>query len=97
LRAFTPATITDAGALDRALTGIRQERRARIHGTLNPGTSALAVPVHDSRGAVVAALGVATPREVMQPMRLIPQVHAAADAVSRSIRTDGLRLTGLGA
>lgn len=97
LRAYTPATITDPGTLARALARIRQEGCAGVCGTLNPGMSALALPVRDSRGVVVAALGVAAPGEVMQPKRLMPQVRAAADAVSRRIRTDGLPLAGLGA
>jgi DNA-binding IclR family transcriptional regulator len=88
LRAFTPATITDAGVLRHALTKIRREGYAVIHGTLNPGVGALALPVRDRRGVVVAALGVAAPLEVIHPLRLMPQVRAMAGAVSRCIRTE---------
>jgi DNA-binding IclR family transcriptional regulator len=97
LRAYTPATITDADMLKRILARIRREGCTRVHGTLNPGIGAVAFPVRDSRGAVVAALGVAAPGEVTQPTRLMPQVRVAADAVSRCLRTDGWRLTEVGA
>ncbi len=97
LRAYTPSTITDGGMLTRVLTRIRREGFARIHGTLNPGIGAVACPVSDSRGAVVAALGVAAPGDIGRLTRLTPQVRAAADAVSRSIRTGGRRLAEVGA
>lgn len=97
LRPFTPATITDGAALRRSLTKVRREGYAIVQGTLIEGRGGIAAPVRDARGAVVAALGVGGPLELISPVRLLHRVRAAAESVSRCLRTDGWPLTGVGA
>ncbi|MFG3294098.1 IclR family transcriptional regulator C-terminal domain-containing protein [Streptomyces sp. NPDC048179] len=76
---------------------VRREGHAVVRDTLTEERGGFGMPVRDARGAVVAALGVFGSAEAIQPLRLAPQVRAAADAVSRSLRADGLRLSEVGA
>ncbi|HEY8985547.1 MAG TPA: IclR family transcriptional regulator [Streptomyces sp.] len=96
LRAYTPATVTDVGELRRSLVRVRREGHALIHGTFVPGLSSHAVPVRDVRGSVVAAVGVIGPPQRVRPA-VTPHLHAAAAAITRELRTDGLARTGTGA
>ncbi|MCX5063065.1 MULTISPECIES: IclR family transcriptional regulator [unclassified Streptomyces] len=87
LTAYTPLTLTDGPALKRLLGRIRREGHAAVHGTLAEGRGGFAVPVRDGRGAVVAAVGVVAPSGMVhQPARLAHHVHAAANAISQSLR-----------
>ncbi len=61
LPALTPYSITDMEVLLRELERVREERISRTQDECVEGVSALAVPVHDSWGAVFAALGVSAP------------------------------------
>ncbi|MEH0542058.1 IclR family transcriptional regulator [Streptomyces sp. B21-105] len=97
LRAFTPVTITDGARLNRCLAKVRREGYAAAHGTLAEGRGAFAVPVRDSRGMVVAAVGVVGPAEVIQPARVAPHVRAAAVMIQRCVRGEGLRVAEVGA
>ncbi|MFF4575630.1 hypothetical protein [Streptomyces sp. NPDC001410] len=47
--------------------------------------------MRDSRGAVVAAVGAVGRVDLIQPVRLLPHVRAAAEAVTRSTRPNGWR------
>ncbi|WP_217553578.1 IclR family transcriptional regulator [Streptomyces sp. GbtcB6] len=97
LKAYTPHTVTDGALLERSLTKVRREGHAVMRGTLTEERDGFGMAVRDSRGAVVAAVGVFGPVEAVQPLRLAPQVRAAADAVSRSLRGEGPRATEVGA
>jgi DNA-binding IclR family transcriptional regulator len=82
LPALTPRTITDARALRRELSRVRDRGYATGIEELEPGFMAVAVPVYARDGHVVAALGIGGPRVRLDPERLaaiaktLPQ-HAA--------------------
>lgn len=97
LRGYTPATITGGTQLQQCLAKVRREGFAVTHGTLAPERGGFAVPVRDSRGTVVAAVGVTGPLETVQPRRVAPHVRAAAAMIQRSVRNEGLRLADVGA
>ena len=97
LCAYTPATVTDVGELRGSLIRVRREGQAILHGTLVVGRSSHAVPVRDTRGSVVAAVGVAGPSESVRPARVAPHLHAAAAAIARELNADGFARTGTGA
>lgn len=97
LRAYTPATITDGTTLRNHLSKIRREGYAMVCGTLREGRGALAAPVRNARGTVVASVGVVGPPHILQPSRLAPLVMATAEAVSQRDRTEGWRMAGVGA
>jgi IclR family pca regulon transcriptional regulator len=56
--AFTKRTITDAGALRQKLDLVRAEGYALSHSEQFEGIVAVAVPVHNQRGEVVAAVNI---------------------------------------
>ncbi|KUN81215.1 IclR family transcriptional regulator domain-containing protein [Streptomyces griseoruber] len=59
--------------LQQCLAKVRREGCAAVQGALTTDTGrAFAVPVRDSRGAVVAAVGVAGPPDVARPRRVAP-------------------------
>ncbi|MFI6011214.1 IclR family transcriptional regulator [Streptomyces sp. NPDC051243] len=89
LRAYTPATITNGAALRRRLDKVRLDGYAIVHDALITGRGGIAAPVRDSRGAVVAAVAAVGAVAVIRPTTLVPHVRAAADAVSRCVRTAG--------
>ncbi len=92
LRAYTPATVTSPALLRERLADVRREGFAVVHGGLAPGRGGYAVPVRDSGGAVVAAVGVVGPVEVVRPERVAAQVAAAAALIQRDVREEGLRI-----
>ncbi|GAB6986581.1 IclR family transcriptional regulator [Nocardioides pyridinolyticus] len=61
LEALTPQTITDADALRSDGARTRKRGWAITDGELEIGLTGVAVPVHGSRGDVVAALGISGP------------------------------------
>lgn len=91
LPAYTSATITDGAALGRCLVRVGREGHALVRGMLTEGWGGLAAPVRDSRGAVVAAVGAVGRVDLIQPVRLLPHVRAAAEGIARSIRSNGWR------
>ncbi|MGN6221135.1 MAG: IclR family transcriptional regulator domain-containing protein [Microbacterium sp.] len=60
LRSLTPRTVTDADALQAELDDVRRQGWALVDGELEPGLRSVAVPLHDRRGDVVAAVNVST-------------------------------------
>lgn len=97
LRAYTSATITNGTTLRDHLSKIRCDGYAMVCGSLREGRGAIAAPVRDARGLVVASVGVVGPLDMLQPSRLAPLVMATAEAVSRQDRTEGWRMAGVGA
>ena len=61
LRAFTDRTITDRRQLEREVAETRERGWARARGEREPDLNAVAVPVLDRRGDLVAVLGVQGP------------------------------------
>lgn len=59
LRRFTPATLTDVGAIIERLTHIRDDGYSITRAELDPDVVGIAAPIHDEAGRVVAAMSVA--------------------------------------
>jgi IclR family transcriptional regulator, acetate operon repressor len=83
LGALTPATITDRARLDGELEAIRDQGYATLVDELEPGLSAVAAPVRDRGGAVIAALTASGASLRLAPQRLrllgrvaLEQAHA---------------------
>ncbi|MEQ3552123.1 IclR family transcriptional regulator C-terminal domain-containing protein [Pseudonocardia nematodicida] len=87
--ACTPRTVTDPAALRRTLREVRAQGWALSAGELDPDLIALAAPVRDHSGEVVAALASATSAGRSSPERLVetvlPHVLAAAERLSRAL------------
>ena len=61
LERLTPATVTDRALLERQLTQIRAQGFAVVVDELEPNLAAVAAPVCDAGGTVVAALSISGP------------------------------------
>jgi IclR family transcriptional regulator, acetate operon repressor len=61
LEARTPTSVTDLAVLESQLETIRREGYAVTRGEVEDGLDALAAPVRDPRGQVIAAIGVSGP------------------------------------
>ena len=61
LRSYTPHTITEPAALEAELAGVRERGWASTAEEFEIGLNALAAPVYDGTGEVVAAVGVSGP------------------------------------
>jgi DNA-binding IclR family transcriptional regulator len=88
LEAFTPHTVTDPDKLRRELTAIRTRGYAQAVEELEDGLNAVAAPVRQADGRVIAALGVSGPAFRMHAVD-IPRLGLlsaeAAQAVSRQL------------
>ena len=73
LERLTPATVTDLRELEAELALVRRRGFATLLDELEPGLRAVAVPVVDGRGEVVAAIGVSGP-SVRLPKRRLREV-----------------------
>jgi DNA-binding IclR family transcriptional regulator len=86
LEALTPRTLTDPGALRQQMTEIQRRGYAQTLEELEEGLNAVAAPVRQADGQVIAALSVSGPAFRMRPMDL-PRVARlameSADSVSR--------------
>ncbi len=85
LTRFTEHTITELEPLLEELARIRRRGYATAFGEFDQGLNAVAAPVHDARGSVVAAVDVWGPAFRVTPRRvpeLVQQVREAAAAVS---------------
>lgn len=85
---FTAGTITEPEALRRELTRARELGYAVTVEELEPGLNAIAAPVHDHTGQVVAALSASAPAFRLGPERLAeiaPTVVAAGADLSRRL------------
>ena len=89
LPACTAATLTDAGALRAELDRVRAAGIAVNWTELEPDLVAVAAPVRDHRGEVVAALSISAPAPRI-PRELLPAIGArVADAARTLSRTLG--------
>jgi IclR family transcriptional regulator, acetate operon repressor len=69
LEALAPGTITDREELERELATVRRTGVGVTVDELEPGLAALAVPVRDATGAIVAALSISGPSLRLTPAR----------------------------
>jgi IclR family acetate operon transcriptional repressor len=82
---FTDRTIIELEPLLEELARIRRRGYATAFGEYDAGLNAVAAPVHDARGAVIAAVDVWGPAFRVTPQRvpeLVQQVRETAAAVS---------------
>src|SRR5438132_1649697 len=85
LTAYTPKTITKREAVFAMLDEVRLRRHAIDDEESEGGLRAIAAPVRNHNGAVIAALGVAAPVQRMNKKLMqtcVPSVIETADAVS---------------
>ncbi|MGH2790793.1 MAG: IclR family transcriptional regulator [Actinomycetota bacterium] len=66
LVAYTPQTLTDPDVLDEDLRQVRATGVATSTGERDPSAASISAPVFDARGVVVAAIGIAGPRQRFQ-------------------------------
>ncbi len=87
-RQYTETTPTAPDQLQALLEEVRREGYSLSYGELEPGSAALAVPLRDYTGEVVATLSVAGPAERFGPDRT-PVIREAASrtawAISREL------------
>jgi IclR family acetate operon transcriptional repressor len=70
LEPVTPATVTDRDRLQREFEAIREQGYGTIVDELEPGLSAVAAPVRDRGGTVIAALAASGASLRLAPQRL---------------------------
>ena len=85
LTAYTARTVTKREAILAMLSEVRSREHAIDDEESEPGLRAIAAPVRNQNGAVIAAVGVAAPVQRMNRRAMqtcVPTVIAAANAVS---------------
>jgi IclR family acetate operon transcriptional repressor len=88
LTRFGPRTITSRADLERELARVRHQGYALAIDELEPGLGAIAAPIQNHLGVVIAALSINGPATRLGPKRrrtLIPKVLRAANRVSRRL------------
>ncbi len=88
LRAFTSRTAQTAGDLWEEIHTIRQQGMAISDEDLDDGVGAVAMPIFDRTGAVVAAVSIATPMARFGPDDrggYEQALHKASERISRSL------------
>jgi DNA-binding IclR family transcriptional regulator len=93
LPAITAATITAPDRLRSALADVRRQGFALLPGHLHPEATGIAVPVHDGRGAVVAALSAIVANDG-QAHTKVPVLLATARGIQRSLAAPAVRHLG---
>lgn len=84
LVAYTPSTITDRAVLDAQLAGVRDRGYAVATDELDIGLSAVAAPVRDAHGDVIASVSVSGPSFRFGAVR-IAEVAPLLQAVTTEI------------
>lgn len=88
LTRFAPKTISSRAELERELARVRHQGYALAIDELEPGLGAIAAPIRNHLGFVIAALSINGPATRLGPKRrriLIPKVLRAANRVSRRL------------
>jgi DNA-binding IclR family transcriptional regulator len=85
LQAYTPNTLTDREQLRRCLASIRLTRVAISRWELEPGISAVAVPVFGAGGTAAAALGLNAPNLCTDLPMVSSVLTVAARSLSREV------------
>ena len=94
LHASTPRTVVDSDALRRQLEGVRGSGYAQIQGELEEGLNAVAAPIRQADGQVVATLSVSGPAFRVRAIDLPRLGRIAIDAaavISRRLGHAGRR------
>jgi DNA-binding IclR family transcriptional regulator len=92
LRRFTPRTVTDPQALEAELAEVRVMGVARVREEYEAGLNAVAAPVRDRFGAVIAAVSVSGPSYRLTPERMdliVPALMAGAAEISKRMGYSG--------
>ena len=97
LPALTPRTVTDPAVLRRELGRIRERGFATNVEELEPGYTAVAVPVRAQGGRVVAALSIGGPRLRLSPERLVEVAKLLPAPAGRISERLGFRAEDAGA
>jgi DNA-binding IclR family transcriptional regulator len=84
LVSFTPHTITDRDRLVQALARVRRQGYAEARQELEEGLNALAAPIHDHSGSVLAAASVSGPAYRVTPEEL-PRLAVRLQEVTQQI------------
>jgi DNA-binding IclR family transcriptional regulator len=82
---FTPLTVTDPGELRRMLADVRTSGFAVSDRQVTMDALSVAAPVHDARGAVVAAVSLVVRHGSASPHTLAPLLRTSARAISRAL------------
>ena len=91
LTAVTGHTIVDRERMQRELASVRRNGYARTVEEMRLGVCAIAVPIADSSGEVVAALGLVT-RAVRRDLgKFVPALRVAAATISRNVAYTEIR------
>lgn len=91
---YTPATVTDPAAIWELVKQVRASGYSTSYGELEPDTGAVAVPVHNDRGEVVASLSLAGPEwqfKVEDLNHLVSRLRATSDEISKELGFRGKR------
>ena len=83
--AFTPRTLTDAGALLERLRDVRRDGHAWVHDEYAVGLTSVAAPIADARAEIVAAV------HVHGPSYRFPAA-GEADRIAAAVRTAAARI-----
>lgn len=86
LPARTPRTLTDPAAVLAELARVRAQGHAVIDQEVEMGLRSIAVPIHDARGRVVAAINVGIGAGQAAPEDLVPRFLPALRAVQAELR-----------
>ena len=89
---LTPGTIVEPGELQKAMQRVRRERVSWNLGESTVGAGAVAAPVVDDAGHIVAAISVVFPLNVVnaaQRQKIASDTVAAAHEVSAAFRASG--------
>lgn len=85
LTPYTAQTITAQVRLAQELHDVRSRGHAENLGEFTPGNSAVAVPVHDPQGSVIAALGLVTQSASAEPAKLARALLPTAEHIRKSL------------
>ncbi len=85
LRRYTPCTMTSAARLDHALRMIRLRGVAVVSGELRRDHSAVAAPIFDAGGGIVAALEVRLGDVPAELRTVVPALAFAARSIARAL------------
>lgn len=82
---FTDATPVEERRLRQVLAGVRKREYAACPGFLHPDAMGIAVPVRDSAGAVVAAMGVVVPVHGASVSAHVMGLRTASAGITRAL------------
>lgn len=83
LQRFTEATVTDPERIKEDLKQVRTQGFAKDFGAYLDGVNAVAAPVRDAQGAVVASIGVVAPASRMLRTSVARYSRAAVEAANQ--------------